>query len=218
MHLNTLNKMLSLSFFPTLTNSNTYTVPSRTHTHTLSLIHTHTNIISFFLTSTSHSHTFSNIHTQILFISHSLSLSFSLSLSLSLFPPSAYKIGNHFSPPHRTRYFFRWWAHFSLLSGENQGLNILMLINFNIVLSLIMTHFDRSFTSSFSLLSTLHRLKVSIVYPCSQFHQHFMRAFFVWKCFTQLFSSYVFALQFSGAKISPKKAQVKCWWNWHLRF
>jgi len=46
-----------------------------------------------------------------------------------------------------------------------------------------------------------------------QFHQHCMQEFFVWKCFALLFSSYVLALKFFGAKILAQKASVKCWWN-----
>jgi len=42
-----------------------------------------------------------------------------------------------------------------------------------------------------------------------QFHQHFMRAFFVWKCFAQLFSRYVLAKR----HFCMKNARVKCWWN-----
>jgi len=32
----------------------------------------------------------------------------------------------------------------------------------------------------------------------------------------QLFSSYILASLIYGAKISAKKAHIKCWWNWHL--
>ncbi len=51
---------------------------------------------------------------------------------------------------------------------------------------------------------------------CGQFHQHCTREFYVRKCFMQLFSSYILALQLFGKKILAKKASVKYWWNWHL--
>jgi len=51
---------------------------------------------------------------------------------------------------------------------------------------------------------------------CSQFHQHCTCTFFVRKCFKQLFSSYILALQFFCAKILAQNACVKCWWNWHV--
>jgi len=41
-----------------------------------------------------------------------------------------------------------------------------------------------------------------------------MRAFFVQKCFAQLFSSYSLALYFFGKRKSAKKLLIKCWWNW----
>jgi len=49
------------------------------------------------------------------------------------------------------------------------------------------------------------------------------RAFIMWNCFAQLFSSYSLALQFFGARITAQKLLVKCWWNWrqyaeHLGF
>jgi len=47
-----------------------------------------------------------------------------------------------------------------------------------------------------------------------QFHLHFTCAFFVQKCFAQLFSTYILALKFSGKRISAQKLVVKCWWNW----
>jgi len=46
-----------------------------------------------------------------------------------------------------------------------------------------------------------------------QFDQHFTHAFFVWKFFAQLFSSYVWAKKHFCTKIV---AHVKFWWNWHL--
>jgi len=40
-----------------------------------------------------------------------------------------------------------------------------------------------------------------------QFHQHFTRAFFVWKCFS--------IVTFWRKKhFRTKNAHVKCWWNW----
>ena len=46
-----------------------------------------------------------------------------------------------------------------------------------------------------------------------QFHQHFMRNFFVRKCFAQLFCSHSLAFKKFGAKILAQNLQVKCWWN-----
>ncbi len=54
-----------------------------------------------------------------------------------------------------------------------------------------------------------------------QFHQHFTRALFVWKCFTQLFSYYVLALQLRKSFVKhfrTKNLRIKCWWNWHLKY
>ncbi len=60
------------------------------------------------------------------------------------------------------------------------------------------------------------RICVRAATPCSKFHQQFIRNFFVWKCFTQLFSSYILALNFFGAKILVPKVRIKYWWIWHL--
>ncbi len=46
----------------------------------------------------------------------------------------------------------------------------------------------------------------------SQFHQHFMHAFFVLKRIEHLFSNYSRLCNF----LAPKKSHIKCWWNWHL--
>ncbi len=43
-----------------------------------------------------------------------------------------------------------------------------------------------------------------------QFHQHFLRVFFVWTSFWQLFTSYVWF----GVRILYKKMREKRWWNW----
>ncbi len=43
----------------------------------------------------------------------------------------------------------------------------------------------------------------------SQFHQHFTFAFFVRKCFEQLFSGYILALEFLASKFRTKNARVK---------
>jgi len=42
-----------------------------------------------------------------------------------------------------------------------------------------------------------------------QFHQHFTGAFFVWKCFAQLFSNKSSTLWLFGKRILAQK----CWWN-----
>jgi len=47
-----------------------------------------------------------------------------------------------------------------------------------------------------------------------QFRRHFLLAFFVRKCFAQLFSDYSLALYFFGETILAQKLLVKCWWNW----
>ncbi len=47
-----------------------------------------------------------------------------------------------------------------------------------------------------------------------QLHQHFIRAFFVWKCFAKLLSNYNVAWKFFGKRISAQKLVAKCWWNW----
>jgi len=44
-----------------------------------------------------------------------------------------------------------------------------------------------------------------------QYHQHFTRAFFVWKSFWQLFSSCVLAKK----HFRTKNTRVKCWCNGH---
>jgi len=62
--------------------------------------------------------------------------------------------------------------------------------------------------------SLCRRLLVAQQHWC-QFHQHFTCAFFVQKCFAQLFSNYSLALYFFGTKISAQKLLVKCWWHWH---
>jgi len=45
----------------------------------------------------------------------------------------------------------------------------------------------------------------------SQFHQCFTRAFFVPKCFAQIFSIYALVFWPLGSKISAKQVRVKCW-------
>ncbi len=55
--------------------------------------------------------------------------------------------------------------------------------------------------------------------PCTawcQFHQHFMRGFFVQKFCPQLFCTYILGLYFFGARMLAQKLLIKCWWNWHL--
>jgi len=47
-------------------------------------------------------------------------------------------------------------------------------------------------------------------FTCCQFHQYFMRTFFI----RQLFSSYVLALAKVRKHFCMKNAHVKCWWNW----
>ncbi len=50
-----------------------------------------------------------------------------------------------------------------------------------------------------------------------QFHQQFMRAFFVRNCFARLFSSYVLALVkgfWQKKHFRKKNVRIKCWWNW----
>ena len=47
-----------------------------------------------------------------------------------------------------------------------------------------------------------------------QFHQHFMRSFFVQKSFEQLFCTYGLGLYFFGERKLAQKLLVKCWWNW----
>ena len=42
----------------------------------------------------------------------------------------------------------------------------------------------------------------------------FYTAFFAWKCFTQLFSTYILVLYYFGEKILAQKLLMKCWWNW----
>jgi len=49
---------------------------------------------------------------------------------------------------------------------------------------------------------------------CCQFHQHFTRAFFVWKSFWQLFSSYMKVGKSCTKHFRTKNAHLKCWWNW----
>jgi len=49
-----------------------------------------------------------------------------------------------------------------------------------------------------------------------RFHQHFMPAFFVWKCFAQLFFNYILALKKFVQRILVQKLLVQCWWNWLL--
>jgi hypothetical protein len=51
------------------------------------------------------------------------------------------------------------------------------------------------------------------VFTRGQFHQHFMQACFVWKCFAQIFSSCSLALWLFGKRISAKKASEICWYN-----
>ncbi len=55
--------------------------------------------------------------------------------------------------------------------------------------------------------------------PYCQFHQHFICVFFVRKCFSQLFSSYVLALAkgfWQKKHNRTKNTHIKCWWNWLL--
>jgi hypothetical protein len=80
------------------------------HSLTLSLFHSLTHSLSFF-TSASHSHYLSDYHllTLSLSLSHThinshLHTHIHTNTFLS-YPPSAYKTGNHFSRPHRTRFF-----------------------------------------------------------------------------------------------------------------
>jgi len=47
-----------------------------------------------------------------------------------------------------------------------------------------------------------------------QFHQHFTHAFFVQKCFTQLFSTYIKLDKSCQKDFCMKNAFVKHWWNW----
>ncbi len=65
-------------------------------------------------------------------------------------------------------------------------------------------------------LSIIHFLKGAMYSyaSLSQFHQHFTHVFFVRKCFEQLFSSYILALEFLEPKFWTKTACVKRWWNW----
>ncbi len=58
----------------------------------------------------------------------------------------------------------------------------------------------------------LSRTTISNGTTLARFHQHFTRAFFVWKLRFGSFSSYILAL---APKFCQKNAQ-KCWWNWHL--
>jgi len=46
--------------------------------------------------------------------------------------------------------------------------------------------------------------KVDEIDTYSQFHQHFTRKFLVQKCFKQLFSCFILALKFFGAKVASK--------------
>jgi hypothetical protein len=48
----------------------------------------------------------------------------------------------------------------------------------------------------------------------SQFHQHSIRTFYVRKCFAQLFSSYILALEFLSPNFCTKNPHVKHLWNW----
>jgi len=49
-----------------------------------------------------------------------------------------------------------------------------------------------------------------------QFYWHFTRAFFVQKCFMQLFSTYVLALAKVQKHFRMKNVRVNRWWNWPL--
>jgi len=44
-------------------------------------------------------------------------------------------------------------------------------------------------------------------YSRCQFHQHFTRTFFVWKCFSLV-------KFWQKSTFVPKNTRVKCWWNW----
>ncbi len=48
----------------------------------------------------------------------------------------------------------------------------------------------------------------------SQFHEHFMLAFFIRKPIEQLFSKYNWLCDFLAPKFSYKNALIKRWWNW----
>ncbi len=47
---------------------------------------------------------------------------------------------------------------------------------------------------------------------CSQFHQHYTRAFFV-RIFSQ---SQIITRKSCQSNVRTKNLYVKCWWNWHL--
>jgi len=51
---------------------------------------------------------------------------------------------------------------------------------------------------------------------CSQFHQRFMRKFYVRKSFWQLFLLTCKLEKSSWKDICMKNLHVKCWWNWRL--
>jgi len=48
-----------------------------------------------------------------------------------------------------------------------------------------------------------------------QFHQNFMQAFFVQKCFVKLFFHLHVTREKLPKRLLYKKALVKYWWNWH---
>jgi len=51
-----------------------------------------------------------------------------------------------------------------------------------------------------------------------QFHQRFMRSFYVRKLRLQLFCAYVLGLVFTGVSLLEQKLRVERWWNWAQMF
>ncbi len=54
------------------------------------------------------------------------------------------------------------------------------------------------------------------LYHRCQFHQHFMRIFFVQKFCANLFCNYILGLNFLRRKNTGADALIRCCWNWLL--
>jgi len=81
----------------------------------------------------------------------------------------------------------------------------------------LLLHFEIIFISIGLLLLADPRQMVDTVVCVSlqvSIYSTLYSAFFVWKCFVQLFSNYSLALNFCGKRISEKKLFIRCWWNW----